>query len=203
MLTVELTQTHVHVGRSPHHKRALGRCQLQCLLVGTHCLARTTLRHPYIRQGDCTIDCVRDVPRLLQTRHALGIRLVRCLEISARPGCEPQEPRCPSARHMVVLWCEVECPLGIGHGRWHIAPRQGQPGMGNRDHARETTKCLVVHHDHSCALLGPSFSRWADTGFPLGRAWSRTAVCPSVQRRVQPPFGIAQVVLNAINLAVI
>ena len=76
-------------------RRALLRRKLQCLLVGTHGLAETTLRNPYIRQGDGATDCVRDVPGHLQMSHALGIRPVRCLEIPTRPGCEPQESPLP------------------------------------------------------------------------------------------------------------
>src|SRR6476659_3904931 len=133
-LTEDLTHTHIHISRSAQCRRASLHRQLQCLLVGTHGIVEATLRDPYSSQGSYAIDCVRDVPGLLQTRHAIGIRPVCCLEISARPICEPQEPRCPAACHMVVLGCEVERPLGICHGPWHIASSQGQSGTGNRDH---------------------------------------------------------------------
>ena len=178
---MEFTHTHVHICRAPQYRLALLRRQLQSPLIGTHRLAETTLRNPYSSQGDCAIDCVRDVPGLLQTRHAIGIRPVRCLEISARPGCESQEPRCPSARQMVVLRCEVERAPGICHGPWHIAPSQGQSGTGNRDRTRETAKPLFVHDVHR--------SRWG--------VWSPTHLC----RRVQPPFGVPQSLLNALALA--
>ena len=65
----------------------LGR-KLQCLLIGTHRLAETTLRNPDIRQGDCAPDGVRDVPGPLQMRHALGIR----------SGVLPRDPRSSSMR---------------------------------------------------------------------------------------------------------
>ena len=103
MLTVELAHAHVHVCRSPQDRRALRRRKLQCLLIGTHCLVETTLRNPYIRQGDCATDGVGDVPGPLHTRHAIGIRPVRCLEIPARPVGESQERRCRAAPEMVVL----------------------------------------------------------------------------------------------------
>jgi hypothetical protein len=63
----------------------------------------------------------------------------------------------------------------------HISPSQGLSGTGNRDLAREPAKCLVVHDDHR----------------------SRRGVRPRapVIRRVQPPFGVAQPVLNARELA--
>ena len=101
---------------------ALLRRQLQSPLIGAHGLAETTLRNPYIRQGDGAPDYVRDVPGLLHTRHALGIRPVRCLEIPARPGCESQERRrrirardgrprvrgrAPAGR---ILWCRPHRP---------------------------------------------------------------------------------------------
>ena len=111
---------------------ALLRRKLQCPLVGAHRLVETTLRNPYIGQGDCATDGVRDVPGPLQTRHAIGIRPVRCLEIPARPGCEPQERRCRSAPEMVVLRYEVERPPGVFHGAGHIAQQPGHVRHGKR-----------------------------------------------------------------------
>ena len=148
-LTVELAHAHVHVCRSPQ-RRASPCCRrkLQCLLIGAHGLAETTLRNPYISQGDGATDGVRDVPGLLQTRHAIGIRPVRCLEIPARPGGESQERRCRSAPEMVVLRDEVERPPGVFHGVGHIAPRQGQSGTVHGDRTRQTAKFLFVHDDH-------------------------------------------------------
>ena len=74
--------------------RALLCRKLQSPLIGAHCLAQTTLRNPYISQGDGATDGVREVPGPLHQSHAVGIRPVRCLEIPTRPGCEPQERRC-------------------------------------------------------------------------------------------------------------
>ena len=148
MLTVELAHSHIHVCRSAQRWRALLCRKLQSLLIGTHCLAETTLRNPYIRQGDCATDCVRDVPGLLQTRHAIGIRPVRCLEIPARPGGKSQERRCRSAREMVILRCEVERPPGVFHGVGHIALSQGKCGTVHGDRTRQTAKFLFVHDDH-------------------------------------------------------
>ena len=127
MLTVELTHSHVHVCRSPQYRLALLRRKLQSPLIGTHRLAETTLRNPYISQGDCATDCVRDVPGLLHTSHAIGKHPVCCLEIPARPGCESQERRCRSAPEMVVLRYEVEHPPGVFHGAGHIAQARASP----------------------------------------------------------------------------
>ena len=178
MLTVELAHSHVHVCRSPQYRFALLRRKLQSPLIGTHRLAETTLRNPYISQSDCAIDCVRDVPGQLHTSHAIGKHPVCCLEIPARPGCESQERRCRSAPEMVVLRYEVERPPGVFHGGGHIAPSQGQSGTVHGDRTRETAKFLFVHDDH--------LSRW---GFR-----SLTHVC----RRLQPPFGVSQSVLHAL-----
>ena len=49
-LAVEFAHADVHVSRSPQHRRALLRRKLQCLLVGAHRLAETTLRNPDIGQ---------------------------------------------------------------------------------------------------------------------------------------------------------
>ena len=85
---------------------------------------------------------------------------------------------------MVVLRYEVEHPPGVFHGVGHIAPSQGQSGTvqwrshpGRRRNSSSSTTTIV--------------SRW---GFR-----SRTPVC----RRVQPPFGVPQAVLNALDLAAI
>src|SRR6266853_462920 len=113
--------------------RALLCCKLQSPLIGAHCLAQTTLRNPYISQGDRATDGVRDVPGPLHPRHAIGIRLMRCLEIPTRPICESQEPRCRSAPEMVILRDEVEYPPGVFHGVGHIAQSQGTCGTVNGD----------------------------------------------------------------------
>ena len=54
MLTFEHAHSHVHVCRSAHGRRALLRRELQSPLIGAHGLVETTLRNPYIRQGDGT-----------------------------------------------------------------------------------------------------------------------------------------------------
>ncbi len=111
---------------------ALLRRSCNALLIGAHCLVETTLRYPYIRQGDSAPEGVREVPGPLHPCHALGIRPVRCLQIPARPGGESQEPRCRSAPEMVVLRCEVERPPGVCHGAGHIAQSQGHGRHGTR-----------------------------------------------------------------------
>jgi hypothetical protein len=62
---------------------------LQYLFVGSHCLARTTLRYPYIRKSDCAPNCIGNIPDHMQVSHALGKRPVCYLEISTRPNREP------------------------------------------------------------------------------------------------------------------
>src|SRR2546423_13890960 len=87
-LTVELAHSLVRGCRSPQHMRTLLCRKLQSPLIGAHCLAQTTLRNPYISQGDGATDGVREVPGPLHQSHAVGIRPVRCLEIPTRPICE-------------------------------------------------------------------------------------------------------------------
>src|SRR5229473_1678253 len=60
-LTLQFTQSDVQVSRSPQHRLALLRCELQCLLVGAHRLVETTLRDPDISQDACATDNVGDV----------------------------------------------------------------------------------------------------------------------------------------------
>src|SRR6266700_1635937 len=103
MLTVELTHSHIQVCHSLQDRLAQLQSILQSVLVGTHCLAETTLRNPYISQGDCATDGVREVPGSLHTCHAIGIRPVCCLEIPVRPEGESQERRCRSAPQALLL----------------------------------------------------------------------------------------------------
>src|SRR5947209_4877533 len=164
MLEVDCAHSHVHVCRSPQHLLALltllpaaslrepCRRQLQSPLICTHCLVETTLGNPYISQCDCAPDCVSDVPGHLQMSHAIGIRLVRCLEIPAQPGCEPQERCGPSEREVVILRYQVEHPPGVFHGAIQIAQSQGPSGTGNSNRTRETAKRLFVRDDHSSRL---------------------------------------------------
>ena len=61
-LAVDLAHPHVHVCRSPQNRPALLRRTLQCLLVGAHRLAETTLRDPDVRQRDRAAEDIGDVP---------------------------------------------------------------------------------------------------------------------------------------------
>ena len=61
-LAVDLAHPHVHVRRSPQNRPALLRCTLQCLLVGAHRLAKTTLHKPDVRQRDRAAEGIGDVP---------------------------------------------------------------------------------------------------------------------------------------------
>src|SRR5205823_10414483 len=136
-LTVELAHAHVHIRRSSHYWGALLHRKLQSLLVGAHCIAEPTLRNPYIRQADRGAECVGDVPSSLQTRLTTRPRLVRSLEIPARPGGKSQESGGPSAPEMVVLRHQVERPLGMDHGRGDIAQSQGKASTMHGDRTRE------------------------------------------------------------------
>src|SRR5207248_4468624 len=107
-LAVESADADVHVRRSPQHRRALLRHKLQCLLVGAHGLAETTLRNSYIGQCDSAAESVGVVPGPPQTGHASGIRLMCGLEISARPPCQAKQRGGATAPEMVVIWCEVQ-----------------------------------------------------------------------------------------------
>src|SRR5260370_28448914 len=103
LLAVQLAHTHVEVCRALRDRLALLCRELQRALVCTQSLVEATLRNPYISQGDGTTDGVRDVPGHAHVCHAIGKQPVCCLEIPARPGCEPQERRCRSAPEMLVL----------------------------------------------------------------------------------------------------
>ena len=107
----------------------------------------------------------------------------RCpsLEVSARPGREPQQPRRRCTPEMVVLSDEVERPPGVGHRGGPIAPHQGLPGPVDGDPTRQTAKFLFVHNDH------------------LGRRGFLPVT--HVGRRVQPPPGIPHACVNALELA--
>ena len=61
-LSVDLAHPYVHVCRSPQDRAALLRRTLQCLLVGAHRLAETTLRTAYIGQRDRAAEDIGDVP---------------------------------------------------------------------------------------------------------------------------------------------
>ena len=71
--TLQFTQSDVQVSRSPQHRLALLRCELQCLLVGAHRLVETTLPNPDISQEPSAADNVGDVPGPLHTLHASRI----------------------------------------------------------------------------------------------------------------------------------
>jgi hypothetical protein len=49
---------------------------------------------------------------------------------------------------MVILERELERPLGVLHGAWHIAHNQGDPGTVRGDRTGQTPKLLLVHDDH-------------------------------------------------------
>src|SRR5207302_7547443 len=72
-LKLQFTQSDVQVSRSPQHRLAMLRCELQCLLVGAHRLVETTLPDPDISQEPCAADNVGDVPGPLHTLHASRI----------------------------------------------------------------------------------------------------------------------------------
>src|SRR5881227_703016 len=138
-LAVKLAHTQVHVCCSPQHRRALLCRELQCLLVGAHGLAETTLRNPYIGQCDSAAECVGVVPGPPQTCHASGIRLMCGLEISARPPCQAKQRGRTSAPEMVV-GCEVERPPRMLLGQGEIAQQQRVAGSMDRDRTRQTAE---------------------------------------------------------------
>ena len=72
-LTLQFTQSDVQVSRSPQHRLAMLRRELQCLLVGAHRLVETTLPNPDISQEPSAADNVGDVPGPLHTLHASRI----------------------------------------------------------------------------------------------------------------------------------
>jgi hypothetical protein len=82
---------------------------------------------------------------------------------------------------VVVLTDEVEGPPGVSHGAGHVTENPGLPGTVYSDQRRESAKSLLIHDHH------PRRS---------GRG-SLTAPC----RRFQPPLGILQAGLDALDLA--
>ena len=82
---------------------------------------------------------------------------------------------------MIVLTDEVERPPGMCHGSGHIAEDQGLSGTVDGDRTRKSAKSLLVHNDHL-------------------RRWGLRSP-PNTRRPVEPPFGVAQPRLNALDLA--
>src|SRR5947209_124285 len=117
---------------------------LQRLLIRALCLAETTLRDSYVRQRYGATEYVREIPDPLYESSALGIHPIACLEISARPECQPEESCGRSPAEMVVLWHEVERLLGVVHGTGHIALSHGQPGTVHGDRAGEPAELPVL-----------------------------------------------------------
>ena len=79
------------------------RRTLQCLLVGAHRLAETTLRTPDIRQRDRAPEGVGDVPGPPQSRHAFGI------------------PRCPASRSPLAQDASPMSAAAAARPRWSSA----------------------------------------------------------------------------------
>jgi hypothetical protein len=82
---------------------------------------------------------------------------------------------------MVILKCEIKRPSSVFHGPGHITPGQGLPRTEKGGHPRQTAKFLFVYDDHP-------------------RHWGFRSLV-HVSRRVQPPFGIPQPGLYALELA--
>ena len=181
MLTVELAHSHVHVCRSPQYRLALLRRKLQSPLIGTHRLAETTLRNPDIGQSDCAIDCVRDVPGHLQTSHAIGKRPVCCLEIPARPGCESQE-RAAAPR---LRWSSSGTRSSTRRAYFTV------PGTSPRTRA-SPARYMAIEPGRR------RNSSSSTTTISADGASGRSRISAVV---VQPPFGVSQSVLNALELA--
>ena len=161
---------------------ALRRRKLQCLLIGTHGLVETTLRNPISARAMAPLIASEMFPAFC--RLAMPSAYVRCAA-SRSPLVQDASPRSAAAAPR-VRWSssgdEVERLPGVCHGARPHRPAPGPcPARAHGDRTRETAKCLVVHDDHR--------SRWG--------VRSRTPVC----RRVQPPFGVPQAGLNALELA--
>jgi hypothetical protein len=59
--------------------------QLQRPFIDPRGVAETTLRDPYIGQGQNAPHRIRDIPSFLQMSHTFGKRLVRSFKITFRP----------------------------------------------------------------------------------------------------------------------
>ncbi len=110
---------------------------LQSVLVDPHGLAEPTLGDPDVGPGDGAAHEVGEVPGLLQARHAVGIRAVRCVEVAGRPVRESQERHRRPAARVVVRADKVEGLLGEGDAAGHVAEEPGQSGTVDGDRRRK------------------------------------------------------------------
>lgn len=110
---------------------------------------QTTLGHSNVRQGHGTPDGIGDMAGLEKARHASGIRLMRGLEISARPPCETEQRGSAATAEMVVFRGEVESPPRMLLGQAEFAHQQRVAGTMDGDCTRETAELLLVHDDHA------------------------------------------------------
>ena len=145
---------------------------LQCLLVGAHRLAETTLRNPDVRQSDRTTEHVGDVPSPLQTRHAIGIRPVRCLEIPACPGRESQKARRPLHARDDRPHRPVRAPAGHG-SRWRPHRRASWPAR----HGRWRSHPEDLRNSSSSTTTIPADGAWGPS--PMSSVWPATARRPA------------------------
>ena len=155
---------------------------LQGLLVGAHRLAEPALRdagYPPARS--------RTRGRRRRARPAAAppcIRHTPGAPASRSPlaqDASPSSPAADAAPEVVVLRRKLERPPGVPHGAGHVAPSQGQRGAVHLDRPREAAELLVVDDDHL---------RRRGLRVPRGTG-----------RRVQPPLGVPQPGLDALELA--
>ena len=161
ILAVELAHAHVHVCRSPQRGVRPAPSQAAILAHRSALPRGDDLARSVYPPGRRAPDCVRDVPGHLQMSHALGIRLVRCLQIPTRPGGEPQERRRRSAPEMVVLGDEVEHPPGVFHGVGHVAQQPGPVparataiAAGRRRNSSSSTTTIVSNAEWANSEFG-------------------------------------------------
>ena len=149
-------------------------------LVGAHRLAETALRDPDVRQGDGAADARRRC-----ARPAAGSPCPR-----RTTGAPPRDPRSSRTRAP-----GAPLPLRARDGRprrtrssarraWVTVPAtspsdQGLPGAVDGDRRREAAELLLVHDDHR----------------------RRRRPVAHAGRRVQPPLGVPQARLDALELA--
>src|SRR4028118_1045629 len=97
----------------------------------SYCLVEMALRHPDVSQNKRATDRNKDVAGHPHIRHEIDKGSMGCLQVPARPICDPQKRSQDSALVIVTPRQEIERPPGVRHGAGHIAESLGMCGTGS------------------------------------------------------------------------